>query len=313
MEGIYQYMATKHGGPNLAPRMAAIARNPEHQAALKVLWGAGDKDQVDAYFLQIDLETQGSLQPLLNPGQVIPYENTSQFRIERDHALESLAYGVLEGATSLPPEVQEAYIASFAQHLLESTGAQDQFVKYVPKVANIKAVPKGAATVLVFGLLSFEAVQSIRQWYNGEISGTRCKMNILNATGSSAGTVLGGAGGVVLGAALGDLGIVAGSVVGSCVGGVAGNSFASWLTSTFFDVPRDVSLENAYKFLGVTHRASNDEVNKAYRLLLLKHYPGMDGPQEDFHRLQVSLEYIRAHRDYMAKHASAEASSKASA
>lgn len=50
------------------------------------------------------------------------------------------------------------------------------------------------------------------------------------------------------------------TVVGGFAGGIAGSlmmqSLSDWFTQQIFDLPKEVALENAYRFVQLTHNAS---------------------------------------------------------
>ena len=96
-----------------------------------------------------------------------------------------------------------------------------------------------------------------------------------------------GVGGGFGGAAIGTLLVPGvGTVVGGIVGGIAAASLADvlvdWLTRKLFDVPKDVALENAYAFLGISCSSSNSEINSAYRKLALRYHSDKGGDQENW-------------------------------
>ena len=68
------------------------------------------------------------------------------------------------------------------------------------------------------------------------------------------------------------------------------------LTEFLFDLPRDVALEESYNYLGVTKSSSNNEVNKAFRNLCLKHHPDKGGDVSEFISLQSHMAIIKQAR-----------------
>jgi hypothetical protein len=145
--------------------------------------------------------------------------------------------------------------------------------------------------------LSWEALKSIRSWWNGEISGKRCAKQIIDA---SAG-ILGGYGGGVAGMAVGTAvlpgyGTLIGAVTGGVLGSFAASALSEWLTKYFFNLPKSVALENAYRFLNLSPSHSNSEINERYRALALQYHPDKGGKVEDFHKLQVSVAIIKQAR-----------------
>ena len=58
-----------------------------------------------------------------------------------------------------------------------------------------------------------------------------------------------------------------------------------------------MALEHAYNYLGITHKASNDEVNKAYKKLCLELHPDKEGgDEEEFKKLQIYISIISVAR-----------------
>jgi hypothetical protein len=73
---------------------------------------------------------------------------------------------------------------------------------------------------------------------------------------------------------------------------------SNWLNLYLFDLPKDKSVENAFLFMNLSHHASNEEINKRYRELCLKHHPDKGGKVEDFQKLQCSMAIIRLSKGY---------------
>ena len=68
------------------------------------------------------------------------------------------------------------------------------------------------------------------------------------------------------------------------------------LMQWIFGLPKTEALEKAYKFLGVSQKASNSEINSRYRKLSLKYHPDKGGNGDDWTRLLYSLAVIREAR-----------------
>lgn len=177
--------------------------------------------------------------------------------------------------------------------------APSAVAKHTRAMAKIsKGGGKVAAAALVVLYLSLEAYQSIKKWWNNEITGKRCAKNIVDALGSAGGLVAGGYAGGATGLGLfGPLGLVVGSVIGGVVGENVSNMIMDHLTRTLFDLPKDVALENAYKILGVHHKADNNEINCLYRELCLKLHPDKGGSLEAFQELQSAMAVIKIARE----------------
>jgi hypothetical protein len=145
--------------------------------------------------------------------------------------------------------------------------------------------------------LSWEALQSISSWWKGEISGKRCTKQIIDSSASILGGYAGGAAGCYIGT------VIApgyGTLIGSAIGGIAGSftasTFSEWLTEYFFDLPKHIAVENAYRFLGLSLSCSNAEINTKYRALARQYHPDKGGKAEDFHTLQISVAIIKQAR-----------------
>ena len=93
-----------------------------------------------------------------------------------------------------------------------------------------------------------------------------------------------------------------GAVVGGIVGGAIGygaSLLEERLTCRLFGIPQDEALENAYKYFGVDHTASNSEINTAFRRKCLQTHPDKGGSCEDFHFTQYSMQVIKTARNGM--------------
>lgn len=106
----------------------------------------------------------------------------------------------------------------------------------------------------------------------------------------------GGIGGAALGGFLGPIGAIVGGVAGGIVSSHVANLLCDRLTQSIFGLPKDVAVENAYKFLGVPMTASNSEVNTAFRTLCLQHHPDKGGKTDDFLVVQLHMSIIREAR-----------------
>lgn len=90
--------------------------------------------------------------------------------------------------------------------------------------------------------------------------------------------------------------MVIGGIVGGILGSNATNVIIDWITQKAFDVPKEESLENAYRYLDVKPSASNNEVNSAFHKLCLKHHPDKRGKAEDFYLTQFNMQVVRVAR-----------------
>uniref|UniRef100_A0A914PNM5 J domain-containing protein n=1 Tax=Panagrolaimus davidi TaxID=227884 RepID=A0A914PNM5_9BILA len=146
--------------------------------------------------------------------------------------------------------------------------------------------------VLSTAYLLYEIGTNIYKWHHNEISGKRCAKNVIDAAGALAGGIGGGALGAAMGAFGGPIGIVIGGLAGGFLGAISGDALTNLLTEKLFDLPKTVALEEAYKFLGINHRATDEEVRSAYKKKLLTCHPDKGGSQELFLRLQSCLGVI---------------------
>jgi hypothetical protein len=156
---------------------------------------------------------------------------------------------------------------------------------------------KIAPIAIVAVQLLCEALKSISSWWKGEITGKRCAKQIIDA---SAG-ILDGYGGEAAGAAIGTAllpgyGTLAGAVIGGLAGSIGASALAEWLTEYFFNLPKSIAVENAYKFLQLSPSCSKTESNGRYRTLALQFHSDKGGNAEDFHKLQISVAIIKQAR-----------------
>jgi hypothetical protein len=154
-----------------------------------------------------------------------------------------------------------------------------------------------AGEILMGVFLAYEAIKSIREWWNGKITGERCAKQIFDSIASALGGAGGGFIGMSVGASLGPFGLVAGSLIGGFFGANLAGNFSNWISRQLFDLPKDKALENAFKFMGLNHRATNQEINKRFRELCLKYHPDKGGSNDQFHQLQCCMAIIRISKD----------------
>lgn len=145
--------------------------------------------------------------------------------------------------------------------------------------------------------LSWQAIQSLRAWYKGEICGKRCVKDIIDGGLIAGGTAAGTIGGGLAGSILGPAGAVLGAFVGGILGGAALAALTKRLTENLFDLAPTVAAEKAYRYFGLTHHCSNGEINSAYRRLALQKHPDKGGSAADFAELQANLAVIKLHRN----------------
>lgn len=208
----------------------------------------------------------------------------------------ALLMGFCAGFGRVPPAAQAAIL-----HLASQVTVLNQASQALVSSGVLSVVRQGHGSLVVVALaavyLSYEALQSINAWWRGEISGRRCAKAIVD---SACGIVAGAAAGVG-GAALGSLllgpaGAVAGGVLGSVIGSQVAAALVDHLTTRLLDLPRDVAVERAYAYFGLTHHASTAEVNAAYRRMALLAHPDKGGREGHFAEVQAHLAVIKKAR-----------------
>ena len=208
----------------------------------------------------------------------------------------ALLMGFCAGFGRVPPAAQAAIL-----HLASQVTVLNQASQALVSSGVLSVVRQGHGSLVVVALaavyLSYEALQSINAWWRGEISGRRCAKAIVD---SACGIVAGAAAGVG-GAALGSLllgpaGAVAGGVLGSVIGSQVAAALVDRLTARLLDLPRDVAVERAYAYFGLTHHASTAEVNAAYRRMALLAHPDKGGREGHFAEVQAHLAVIKKAR-----------------
>lgn len=110
---------------------------------------------------------------------------------------------------------------------------------------------------------------------------------------TTAAGVGGGIGGAALGSAAGPFSFLVGGIFGGIVSANIANSLNDRLTQRVFDLPKNEALENAYRYLGVNHHASNVQVSAAFHYLCRKHHPDKGGNAQEFFILQTHMAIIK--------------------
>ncbi|CAF3363750.1 unnamed protein product [Rotaria socialis] len=213
---------------------------------------------------------------------------------------------LVQGIRAIPAE-RQAIIISKIMSTVHSVAGESSLVAVSTSEALTRAqvIAGKVAPIAIVGVqLSWEALKSIRSWWQGEITGKRCAKQIVDASAGILGGYAGGAAGMALGTAiLPGYGTLCGAVVGGFAGSVGASALMQWLTEYFFDVPKSVSVENAYNFLTLPLSCSNDEINRRYRTLALQYHPDKGGNAADFHKLQISVAIIKQARgQYISRH-----------
>ncbi|CAF2855688.1 unnamed protein product [Rotaria sp. Silwood2] len=206
---------------------------------------------------------------------------------------------LVQGIRAIPAE-RQAMIISKIMSTVHSVAGESSLIAVSTSQALTRAqtIAGKVVPIAIVGVqLSWEALKSIRSWWHGEISGKRCAKQIIDASAGILGGYAGGAAGMAIGTAvLPGYGTLVGAVVGGVAGSFGASALVEWLTEYFFDVPKSVAVENAYKFLTLSPSCSNDEINGRYRTLALRYHPDKGGNAEDFHKLQISVAIIKQAR-----------------
>ncbi|CAF0816552.1 unnamed protein product [Adineta ricciae] len=206
---------------------------------------------------------------------------------------------LVQGIRAIPADRQAIIISQIMNTVESVTGEKSLIAVSVSQSLTRAQVVAGKIIpiAIVAVQLSWEALKSIRLWWNGEISGKRCAKQIIDGSAAVLGGYAGGVAGVAIGTAiLPGYGTLIGSVLGGVAGSLSASALVDWLTQYFFDLPKTVAVENAYKFLSLSLSCSNDEINKKYKQLALQYHPDKGGNAESFHKLQISVAIIKQAR-----------------
>ena len=160
--------------------------------------------------------------------------------------------------------------------------------------SNLVSLATKVQVGLIVTSLTLETYDSLNLWWKGEISGKRCAKNVIDSCASVVGGIYGG----MLGAAAGTcIAPGPGTIIGGLAGGIAGSvvmhSLSDWLTQHLFDLPKEVALENAYRFMQLDHKASNDEINSKYNRLAWEYHPKVSKNVKNWLKLQTCMDVIR--------------------
>jgi hypothetical protein len=220
------------------------------------------------------------------------------WQLERIRELSSGARAGIGGffrvMSTIPPGTQLAIMRSISNFVNN---------RHLMKVmeGGVGIFERVGSTVATFALaavfLTWDAIHSIHRWWRGQISGIRCVKNIIDSALSTAAGVGGGFAGAVLGAFVGPVGMLIGGVIVGYFSATVANLLSDRMTQWLFGLPKSEALENAYKYLGVGMKASNGEINTAFRDLCLKHHPDKGGSSEEFFVLQNNMAVIKASRN----------------
>ncbi|XP_072398105.1 uncharacterized protein [Diabrotica undecimpunctata] len=198
--------------------------------------------------------------------------------------------GIVRALSVIPYESQKRFLVMI-KDVLPTTVLSN--VEYV--VENVNRIGGAVVTVALASIqLTYEAIINIKRWWKGEISGKRCCKNIIDSLATISGSVGGGFAGVALGTLGGPVGMIIGGIGGGMLGGELAKTFSQWMTEKIFDVPKSEALENAYNFFDLRNKASNHQINTAYRQKCLEYHPDKGGSSEMFHKVQMEMAVIKA-------------------
>ena len=193
-------------------------------------------------------------------------------------------------------------IASLAKQYVENNpkilNSIDNLKNKIPlNLENVKPeVPLAAV------MLTVDTIQHMKSWWKGEISGERCAKNVADSLVATAGAISGGMAGRTAARywGLGWFGDLAGGLVGAFIGRKMANEISDRFTPNIFYSSKEMALDNAYKFLGLKHGASNEQINCKYECLKEyleskeKYEPGkQDECKKQMHELELSMVIIK--------------------
>jgi len=125
-----------------------------------------------------------------------------------------IQYNLLRSLSKIPPESIGGVINFIKTVSSSSSKLTNICNSSVSLLKNAKQL-QATQVVLLVAYLTWEAYESIKQWWNGEISGKRCAKQIVDSvTSVLAGTGVGIIGGMIGGGLLGPAGMAVGSIVG---------------------------------------------------------------------------------------------------
>jgi hypothetical protein len=201
--------------------------------------------------------------------------------------------GLARAWTKIPPASQAEILAMIPKIITNR-----QVVSYLDKGVSVaNKVGGNIVMVALAGLsLGYEAIKNLRRWWKGEITGERCAKNVVDASVAIVAGIGGGIGGAVIGSLAGPIGLIAGTVIGGLVSTQAASLLCDRLTQYIFGIPKSEALENAYNYFGVKMKASNHDINQAFRRLCLKHHPDKGGQNEEFITVQINMGIIKTAR-----------------
>ena len=193
------------------------------------------------------------------------------------------AVDVICRATAVaPPEMRLCYSANLLAKMAGSTTFGIKFAK-------------GAGAVLTAGMLAYDVVRNLQQYWRGEITGATATLEIAGSLSGAGGGLLGCAAGTALFSFVGVPWV--GCFAGSLAGGWTASAATKAVLSDLLDVPKDAALAKAYAYFNVGKYASNDELNRQYRKMVRVSHPDKPGgSKEKFLELGVHWDVVRISR-----------------
>ena len=155
-------------------------------------------------------------------------------------------------------------------------GTAVEYAKDNPKILNSidnlkNKIPLNLENVnpevpLAAVMLTVDTIKIMKSWWKGEISAERCAKNVVDSLATTGGAIGGGIAGRAAARyyGLGWFGDLAGGFIGAFVGSIMANDLSDRFTPYIFYSSKEMALDNAYKFLGLKHGASNEEINCKY-------------------------------------------------
>lgn len=265
---------------NLAKDAEKLVKNPEFQRIMADIWN----DYLEP-----------STKSNIGHGQRINYLEILK---KKDQFHTVTTFNFLQALSTIPPSAQAQMIRSAANAAEMILGGSMAVAVRQSANTALQLAKSTSGKLVTVGLvavyLSYEVMQSLHRWWKGEITGVRCAKNIIDSCVGLAAGVGGGFAGAAIGTAISPgLGTIIGGVVGGVISSTVASTFSDWATQKIFNLPKEEALENAYRFLGLSYGASNNEINSCFRLLALEYHPDKGGSYEDWHKLQLSLGLIK--------------------
>jgi hypothetical protein len=138
-----------------------------------------------------------------------------------------------------------------------------------------------------------DVFQNWKRHEKSEISGVRCVKNIVDSFTELAPGVAGGFGGELIGIRITPgIGTLAGGVGGGMVSTFVSGALFDRLTQWIFNLPKDESLEKAFRDLDLPCNVSNNEINIKF-VRLAHQYPPINPSNPNWITLKESINTIK--------------------